>query len=72
MPAQDRALPVGDGAGEALELGHAAAVAVVVEAHEPLADASHPSGEPRPTVHLTRSPPRENRSDPIHHAAERP
>jgi hypothetical protein len=35
VPAQDRCLPAGDGAGEPFELGHLAAGAVVVEGHDP-------------------------------------
>jgi hypothetical protein len=34
VPAQDRGLPAGDGAGEVLELGHVAVGAVVVEGDE--------------------------------------
>src|SRR5918994_3675949 len=45
VPAQDRDLPTGDGAGEALELGYVAAGAVVVEGDEPPAGLEGVDGE---------------------------
>src|SRR4029450_10824595 len=44
MPAQDRRLPPGDGAGEPVGLVHVARVAVVVEGGEPPAGLEHVVG----------------------------
>jgi hypothetical protein len=45
VPAQDRGFPAGDGAGQAFELGHFAAGAVLVEGDEPPAGLGGVGGE---------------------------
>ena len=45
VPAQDRGLPAGDGAGEPVELGHVAVGAMCVEGDEPAAGVECVGGE---------------------------